>query len=431
MEVELRQVYDLFDKQQHACSYMRKILLLAYACEPNMGSEKGVGWNVAKQLTENNEVHVLTRGYCKDKIQSVVDSEQIDNLHFHYYDIPKYLFFNESKKWGEQINYIIWQIKCRRFVKKLHRQFGFDIVHHITFCQYRTPSPGFYIDIPFVMGPIGGAEHIAASFDNDLESHTSKKERIRKRGTDLKIFSRWVKKKKNKKYFLFSTNENLVRLTPYCNDYPVALLPTLAFDPADFENFVRKERDNNIFEMLYAGRAEDWKGIRLFLRALKLAFTDETSFKVKLIGIRTKEEQVKVESWINELGLNKCVDIIPFLPRETLLKKLSESDLFVYPAFRDSGSMAILEACVLGCPTLCFAAGGQDAFPDDILIKAPVAGSYAENLDNFAQKLKWIYHNKDKAKIIGEKSKEYVYEHFTWESKIGRIETIYDTLLAE
>jgi glycosyltransferase involved in cell wall biosynthesis len=412
---------------------MRKILLLSYACEPNMGSEKGVGWNVAKHLAENNEVHVLTRGYCKDKIQSVVDSEKIDNLHFHYYDISKYLFFNESKKWGEQINYIIWQIKCRRFVKKLHKQFGFDIVHHITFCQYRTPSPGFYIDIPFIMGPTGGAELITASFDDDLEPHTSKKERIRRRGTDLKIFGRWVKKKKNKKYFLFSTNENLVRLTPYCNGYPVALLPFMGFAPADFEEIERTKKNNSIFEMLYAGRAEDWKGLKLFLRAMKQSFIDENilNFRAKLIGIRTKEEQAKVESWIKELRLKEYVELIPFMPRETLLKELSESDLFAYPAFRDSGSMAVLEACVLSCPTLCFNAGGQDAFPDDILIKVPVAGSYTENLDNFAQKLRWIYHNRDKAKIIGEKSKEYVYEHFTWESKIGKIETIYDTLLAE
>ena len=410
---------------------MRKILLLAYACEPYTGSETGVGWNVAKQLAKNNEVYVLTRGHCKDKIQSAVDAEQIENLHFCYYNIPRYLFLDESINWFGQINYITWQIKSRSFVRKLHKQHGFDLIHHITYCQYRTPSPGFYMDVPFLMGPIGGAERIAPSFDCDLDSYTSKKERIRRKGSDLKFFRRWVKKRENKKCFTFTTNENLTRLTPYCNGYPAALLPIISFSPIDFARFVRNERGDDAFEMIYAGRAEDWKGIRLFLRSLKQTFVDEgiLSFRVRLIGIRTEEEQRKVEGWVSELELNKYVELIPFMPRETLLNELAEADLFVYPAFRDSGSMGVLEACVLGCPTLCFNAGGQDAFPDDILIKAPVGSSYAENLNNFAQKLKWIYNNKAEAKAIGEKSKAYVYEHFTWERKVEKIEKIYDTLL--
>jgi glycosyltransferase involved in cell wall biosynthesis len=91
--------------------------------------------------------------------------------------------------------------------------------------------------------------------------------------------------------------------------------------------------------------------------------------------------------------------------------------------------MGVLEACVVGCPTLCFNTGGQDAFPDNILIKVPVTDSYKENLDGFSQKLRWIYDNKDKAKIVGENAKEYVYKHFTWDNKIAEIEKIYDSLL--
>ena len=37
-----------------------KILLSAYACEPNQGSEPGLGWNVAREVAKHYEVWVLT-----------------------------------------------------------------------------------------------------------------------------------------------------------------------------------------------------------------------------------------------------------------------------------------------------------------------------------------------------------------------------------
>jgi len=38
-----------------------KILISAYACEPNRGSEPGVGWNWVKYVANKAEVCVVTR----------------------------------------------------------------------------------------------------------------------------------------------------------------------------------------------------------------------------------------------------------------------------------------------------------------------------------------------------------------------------------
>lgn len=148
---------------------MKNILYLAYACEPNAGSEYGVGWNIpilyAERYPDYN-VYVLTRSRCKEKIQQELCRLNIPNLHFLFYDIPRWLFYNKEigSNWGEQINYLLWQILVRKFIKKQHKNIHFDLIHHITFNQYRTPSPGFFFNIPFVMGPIGGAETINPCF---------------------------------------------------------------------------------------------------------------------------------------------------------------------------------------------------------------------------------------------------------------------------
>lgn len=412
------------------------VLVLAYASEPKTGSEYGVGWNIpillAKKYPQYN-VYVLTRSRCKEKIEKELTENPITNLRFLFYDLPKWMFYkNEMKSnWGEQINYLLWQLMVKRYIKKIHKNIHFDIIHHLTFNQYRTPSPGFFLDIPFVMGPIGGAETINPSFYQDLQPHTLKKELIRKKGKDLKIFGWWCKQKNNKKIFLFSTKENIDRLTPFCNGNSAILLPAIAFDPKDFNSIQLNAKNNKDFLIVYAGKALDWKGIHIFLKAARKAYLENniTNFTIKLVGIRYDEEQKQVMKWVKELNLENNVELIPFIQRSDLLKLLTDCNLSVYPAFRDSGSMSVLEASALGCPTICFNAGGQDAFPDSTLLKVDVTNSYKKNLNAFAEKLKWAYNHAEQTANIGKQAQTYVYKELTWERKIEYINSIYERIL--
>ena len=45
-----------------------KILVSAYACEPNKGSEPGVGWNFVKELAKKHNTIVLTRKNNKELV---------------------------------------------------------------------------------------------------------------------------------------------------------------------------------------------------------------------------------------------------------------------------------------------------------------------------------------------------------------------------
>lgn len=415
--------------------------MLAYASEPGAGSEYGVGWMVPTTMAARypqHEIYVLTRSRCREKIEkavgsvgkhsAIVNSTVWNNLHFVFYDIPKWMFYkNEMQSnWGEQINYLIWQVMSRGFVKRIHEEIGFDVVHHLTFNQYRTPSPGFWMNIPFVMGPVGGAECIAQAFWQDLDAHSLKKEKIRRKGNDLKLFGWLNRRSGNRKIILCSSEENLRRLEPYCGNSEVIKMPAIAYSLSDFPQS-KKDTKGECFEMLYAGKAWDWKGILIFLRAAKLAFQDknESCYRIRLVGIRFEEEQKRVNGWIEELGLQGKVEMIPFIARAELLAMESSCDLSVYPAFRDSGSMSILEACALGCPSICFNAGGQDIFPDDMLLKIPIGSSYEECLNAFANKLQWAYNNREEIQKIGSRAQIWVRNNLTWDKKVDEFVKTY------
>lgn len=51
---------------------MLSILINAYACSPGMGSEPGMAWNWCVCLSKYCELHIITEGEFKDKIENAV-----------------------------------------------------------------------------------------------------------------------------------------------------------------------------------------------------------------------------------------------------------------------------------------------------------------------------------------------------------------------
>ena len=102
---------------------------------------------------------------------------------------------------------------------------------------------------------------------------------------------------------------------------------------------------------------------------------------------------------------------------------------YVYPAFRDSGSMAVLEACALGCPSIAYDAGGQDTFPDDTIVKVKIAESLKDTIDAFSQKLVWASQNQNSLKEYGERAKVFALSKMTWEYKTKQITEVYNEVI--
>jgi hypothetical protein len=63
-----------------------KVLLSAFACEPNLGSEEGVGWNTVIQAAKYHETWVFTRTFCRSYIEAELKLHPMPNLHFVYFD---------------------------------------------------------------------------------------------------------------------------------------------------------------------------------------------------------------------------------------------------------------------------------------------------------------------------------------------------------
>lgn len=64
---------------------MLSILINAYACSPGMGSEPGMAWNWCVNLAKHCELHIITEGEFREKIEATLKTlPQGKNMHFYY-----------------------------------------------------------------------------------------------------------------------------------------------------------------------------------------------------------------------------------------------------------------------------------------------------------------------------------------------------------
>jgi len=338
-----------------------KILLSAYACEPNRGSEPGVGWNWAKEIAKRgHSVWVLTRANNKKVIDTYFEGNtKPEDLEFIYYDVPKGLSFWKKGGRGVHLYYYLWQWGIVKIAKQLNRQIKFDLIHHITFVTIHQPSFLYKIeDVPLFYGPGGGGDYVPKKYLKSFPKLKAIKE----------ILIQWQGMLLRFDYFrsaLFSrTNFTFV-----CSRVTKSRLPKNAQEHTSvnlaigIENKLFSDKElqpNTSLKLLYVGNFLHWKGLHIALQAYQNTDRHNTG-GFTLIG--------KGQFDINKYT-NKGIRIINWMPQSQLMQEYQNSDVFVFPSFRDSGGMVVLEALAHSLPVICLKLGGPGQIVDDTCGKA-------------------------------------------------------------
>ena len=140
-----------------------KILINAYACSPGMGSEPGMAWNWVSNLAKFSELHIITEGEFREKIETVVPTlEQGVNMHFYYNPVSeeiRKMCWNQGD-WRFYKYYREWQWKTYLMAKDICSKEQIDILHQLNMIGFREPGYLWKLsreyELPFVWGPVGG-----------------------------------------------------------------------------------------------------------------------------------------------------------------------------------------------------------------------------------------------------------------------------------
>ena len=343
-----------------------KVLLSAYACEPGKGSEPGVGWHWAQELARlGHETWVLTRINNRSKIEAeTAVNPPPPNLHFVYYDLPRWARWWKKGHRGIHLYYVLWQFGAFGIARKYHRQENFDLVHHITFGVVRHPSFMGRLGIPFVFGPLGGGERAPWRLRAGYPLRGLILDAIRdllNLGVRFDPLMRHTYRRATHILAKTSQSQGLVP-RPYQSKARVQLEIGVDAPDAVKTRATPEESSSQPFRVLFVGRFLYWKGVHLGLEAFSRVVAQHPGARMTLVGQGPEEEWLRQKA--ERLGLAEAIDWIPWVAQETLWDYYRSHDALLFPSLHDSSGNAVLEALAHGLPVVCLDLGGPAELVD-------------------------------------------------------------------
>jgi glycosyltransferase involved in cell wall biosynthesis len=347
-----------------------KVLLSAYACEPNKGSEPGVGWQWALEIARlGYDVWVLTRANNRENIEAeLAKMPPTTNLHFIYYDLPRWTLARWWKKGERRLHlyYFLWQWGAYLLVKRVHEAERFDQVHHVTFVSLRQPSFMGNLGIPFIFGPVSGGERAPWR----LRMGYSLRNWILEGFKDIselwiKVDPLMIRTFKQAERIYVTSKWNL-SLLPHKYWQKASVLLPIGFHPSELPGVAEPRASGHItegcFKILYVGHLLYLKGMHLGIPAFARLLKERPDARLTVVGSGPEERQWRTIA--DKLGVDDRIDWIHWQAREKLSELYAAHNVFIYPTLQDPGGMVILEAMAHGLPVVCLDRQGTGVMVD-------------------------------------------------------------------
>lgn len=403
-----------------------KILLSAYACEPGKGSEPGVGWNMARHLSQHHEVWVITRANNREVIESEMNHRPLSNINFVYYDLPSWARFWKRGPRGVQLYYYLWQVGVYFAGVELHKKVKFDLVHHVTFVKYWAPSLLSLLPVPFIWGPVGGAECAPHSFRKEFSLRGKAYEFLRDTARWLGDHDPLVRLTAQRSKMAFATTRETAEMLRKIGAKEVIIYAESGLSSREMQTLESLGLNTeSLFRFISMGRLLQWKGFHLGLYAFAKANIPNSEYWIVGDG----PEKPKLEALARSLGIWDRVKFWGYLPREETLQKMSKCNVLVHPSLHDSGGWVCLEAMAAGRPIICLDIGGPGVQVTDQTGFKVLAITSEQAIKDIAAAMKKLAGEARLLQRLGSNGIHRVNTMFNWQDKSTFFNSIYHSVL--
>lgn len=340
-----------------------KVLLSAFACEPNRGSEFAVGWSWSIALASaGHEVVVLTCSEGRPAIEQQLAGKD-QSPRFVYFDVPKPL------RWRQRgplhAHAALWQWLAADFAKELHRVERFDCVHHVTYAGMRAPSFMGKLGIPFIFGPVGGGEYAPWPLRRGYSAHGIAMEIARDIANLAIRYSPFMKGTFSSAKHIYVTSQETLALMPLQFRAKVQVELAIGTDENRTMDipYVNGGSSDRRFRILYAGRFIDCKGMHLGLPAFARLVKECPDARLTMVGEGPAERRWRRLAKAADVG--ERVEWLPWQSSDAMAAIYRQHDVLLFPALHDSGGLVVLEALRQGVPVICLRLGGPASLVDE------------------------------------------------------------------
>jgi glycosyltransferase involved in cell wall biosynthesis len=406
---------------------MLNILINAYACSPNWGSEQGMAWNWIINLANYCKLFVITEEEYKDLIDNAVAKlPQRNNIHFYYNPVSekvRRMCWNQGD-WRFYGHYRKWQKSTFRLALKIIDEQKIDVVHQLNMIGFREPGYLWKIkDIPFVWGPIGGMElmstgyltgvplkqKVAVYLKNTINLlQTRFMPRVRKAIARADALVAAVKGVKDKIEKYYGKNVVLINET---GCYPR-------------QTIIDEKQNKASFDILWVGKFDFRKQLGLALQTIAKV-KDMPDLRFHIIGSGTDKEVASYKKMANDIGIADICIWHGKIPNSEVQNLMQQSDLLLFTSIMEGTPHVVLEAIGNNLPVLCFDACGQSAaVTDSVGVKIPVTNT-EQSVKEFADAITQVYNNREMLAGFA-KACIPLQQELSWDSKARAMVGIYE-----
>lgn len=353
-----------------------RILLCAYACEPEKGSEPGIGWSWGRELAKlGHKVTILTRTANRRSIESFLDGKAgrggdwAKNVTFAYFELPSWTQFAVVERvfpyeFGKHFlwhlwhypYHFLWQKGALKLAKRLHSENSFDVVHLVTFATLRRAV--FYGELGclFILGPAGGGERAPSHLRFAFGFRNGLYESAREWSIWITRMNPAIRRMCNQAAVIYATTAESQALVPASAQSKVHVKLQLGLESLASIAEQKPRGPGEPLKILYVGRFLYWKGMSLGIRAFARLALESPLVSLTMVGAGPEEQRWR--DLARELGVSERISWVPWMRRDELHDLYAKHHVFLFPSLHDSGGLVVIEAMSAGIPVVCLNLGG-------------------------------------------------------------------------
>jgi glycosyltransferase involved in cell wall biosynthesis len=337
-----------------------KILLSAFSCEPEHGSERAVGWHWAIELARmGHDVWVITQGRHHGRgIQGYAACNALPaSLHFVFVDITWWQFRpSDGLPRMTYSYYYLWQWSAYRKAKALHANIKFDVVHHITWGGMRFPSFMGNLGVPFAFGPVGGGERAPFRLRRGMGWRGWALDALRDlSNVAVRIDPLMLAVFRQARAIYVKTPATAASL-PRRWRHKARCLIEIGIDERACRMPPRPAVESGSMRVMFAGRFLSWKGMHLGLPAFAQLQRHIPQSSLTMVGSGPCERRWR--KMAHMLSVHDDITWVPWVTRTEMPAMYAAHDVLLFPSLHDSSGNVVLESLLHGLPVVCLDLGG-------------------------------------------------------------------------
>lgn len=408
---------------------MLSILINAYACSPEMGSEPGMAWNWCVNLAQHCELHIITEGEFRDKIETVLPTlPQGKNMYFYYNPVSekiRKMCWNQGD-WRFYKYYKEWQWKTYLIAKEIIQHHHIDIVHQLNMIGFREPGYLWKIENrPFVWGPIGGLKQFPTAYLSECGIKMKLFNRIKNiiNIAQIKYDRRIDKALKRADSLISSIPDSYRAIKKYKGLESIIIPETGCFESQ--EDIVH-DFNEKVFHILWVGKFDFRKQLPLALYILKA--THNPNIHLDIYGTGNKRQIQEAKELANTLQIKDSITWHGEKPNNIIIKAMRKAHAFLFTSINEDTSTVVLEAISNLLPVVCFDTCGMGYVINNQIGEKIRLSNPQQSIKEFASTLNKLEKNRSLLQSMSENCKQRLIE-LSWENKALQMVKLYNNII--